>query len=71
VAGRTVGRATWGGGRGRFISAGVIGIPPSGLSATINQVTETDLAQAIAIAPKRRLVNQVTETDLAQALTHR
>src|SRR3990172_4009030 len=37
----------------------------------LGQVTETDLAQAISWAPKRRLLGQVTETDLAQALTGR
>lgn len=37
----------------------------------VGQVTETDTAQAIAWAPKRRFVNQVTETDLAQPITRR
>jgi len=37
----------------------------------LGQVTETDLAQAISWAPKRRLLGQVTETDLAQALSGR
>lgn len=43
----------------------------SALSATVGQVSETDLAQPIAVNPKRRLVNQIAETDLAQPLTHR
>ena len=37
----------------------------------VGQVTETDLAQAIAVNPLRRLINQATETDLAQAITAR
>jgi ACT domain-containing protein len=48
----------------------VIAIPPasSGLSATIGQVTETDLAQALS-KRKTKAVAQASETDLAQALT--
>ena len=34
----------------------------------VGQVTETDLAQPIAWAPKRRLVGMVSETDIAQAV---
>lgn len=45
--------------------------PVSGQTISVGQVTETDTAQAIAWAPKRRLVNQVTETDTAQAMTRR
>src|SRR3990172_1760690 len=39
----------------------------AGQTIALGQVTETDLAQAISWAPKRRLLGQVTETDLAQA----
>jgi hypothetical protein len=35
----------------------------------VGQVLETNFAQAIAWAPKRRLIGQVTETNLAQALS--
>jgi len=43
----------------------------AGQTIALGQVTETDLAQAISWAPKRRLLGQVTETDLAQALSGR
>jgi len=41
----------------------------AGLSATVNQVTETDIAQAIAKL-KNKGFGQVTETDLAQGISH-
>ncbi len=41
----------------------------TGHTIAVGQVAEIDVAQAILVAPKRRLVNQVTETDLAQAIT--
>jgi ACT domain-containing protein len=49
--------------------ANVIAIPPasSGITVTVNQVTETDLAQPIARI-KQRAIAQVSETDLAQAI---
>ena len=50
-----------------FFEVGVF-LAASGITVTIGQVTETDTAQAITWAPKRRLVNQVTETDLAQGI---
>lgn len=40
----------------------------AGQTITVEQAFETDLAQAIAWAPKNRLVAQATETDLAQAI---
>lgn len=40
----------------------------AGQSATVNQATETDLAQAIARS-KAKLLGQTTETDLAQAIS--
>jgi hypothetical protein len=43
----------------------------TGQTISVGQVTETDTAQAIAWAPKHRLVNQVTETDTAQVMTRR
>jgi hypothetical protein len=50
---------------------GIIAIKPaSGLSATVNQVTETNLAQALTRV-KRKALGQVTESDLAQAITRR
>jgi DNA-binding transcriptional regulator YdaS (Cro superfamily) len=45
-----------------------VSVAGGGQTIAVGQVTETDLAQAIAWAPKRRLVNQVSETDLAQAM---
>lgn len=39
------------------------------VTGTVNQVTETDLAQPIAWAPKHRLVNQALSTELAQTIT--
>lgn len=44
---------------------------PGSIVVPVNQVAETDTAQPVAWAPKRRLVNRVTETDLAQPLTRR
>jgi len=43
---------------------------PAGAGQTVElgQAVETDLAQAVAWAPKRRLVAQALETDLAQAI---
>lgn len=41
------------------------------LSATVNQATETDTAQAVTWAPKKRTVGQVTEADIAQPVTRR
>jgi len=38
------------------------------VTGTVNQVTETDLAQPVAWAPKHRLANQALETDLAQGI---
>ena len=43
----------------------------AGITVAVGQVTETDTAQAVAWAPKRRLVAQASETDAAQALTAR
>jgi hypothetical protein len=43
----------------------------SGLSATVGQATETELAQAITVNPIRRLVGQITETSTVQAITSR
>lgn len=43
--------------------------PAGALTGTVNQVTETDTAQAISWAPKRRIVNQTSEADTAQAIT--
>lgn len=42
-----------------------------GTTVAIGQVTETDLAQAVAWAPKHRLLVQTTETDLAQVMSRR
>lgn len=42
----------------------------TGISATVNQTTETDTAQAIT-KRKIKAVGQVTETDTAQAITRR
>jgi len=42
-----------------------------GQTIAVGQVTETDLAQALAWAPKARLIGQVSETDIAQALSAR
>ena len=39
-----------------------------GQTIAVGQVVETDLAQALTWAPKRRLVGQALETDLAQAI---
>lgn len=39
------------------------------LSATVNQATETDTAQAISVNPIHRLVNQITETDTSQSIS--
>ena len=41
---------------------------PTGQTISVDQVSETDTAQAVAWAPKRRLVGQVVETDTAQAM---
>jgi hypothetical protein len=41
---------------------------PTGQTIAVGQVTETDVAQAVTWAPKRRMVGQVVETDLAQAI---
>jgi len=43
-------------------------VTASGLFATVNQASETDTAQAIALE-LRRLVTQATETDTAQPIT--
>lgn len=57
--------------------ASVLGLgnlwPPatSGQTISVVQASEQDLAQAIAWAPKRRLVVQASESDLAQAITRR
>src|SRR4030065_583703 len=48
-------------------TAFVISKTPAGLSATVNQVTETDTAQAIT-ARKTFAVGQVVETDTAQPI---
>jgi hypothetical protein len=40
--------------------------PASGQTIAVGQVSETDTAQAVAWAPKRRLVGQVSEIDIAQ-----
>lgn len=54
---------------GQVVETGTaLGVTPVKRLA-VNQVIETDLAQAIVWSPKRRLVNQVTEVDLAQAIT--
>lgn len=44
---------------------------PGAQTVAVGQATETDTAQAISWAPKRRLVGQVSETDLAQGMTSR
>ncbi len=43
----------------------------TGQTIAVGQVTETDLAQAVAWAPKHRLVSQVIETDTPQGVTAR
>ena len=45
--------------------------PAAGQTISVNQITETDTAQAVAWAPKHRLVGQIVETDTAQAVTLR
>lgn len=40
----------------------------AGITATVNQATETDLAQPIAWAPKKRLLGQASEADTAQGV---
>lgn len=68
--GPTARRAKWTIPTGTFWAVTTVGLKSSGgLSATVNQVSETDTAQAITWAPKHRLVNQVSESDLAQAMT--
>jgi len=44
------------------------GVADPALSAPVNQAVETDLAQAITVNPRRRLVGLASETDSAQAL---
>jgi ACT domain-containing protein len=44
-----------------------VGNASAGQTIAVAQVTETDLAQTVAWAPKRRLVGQIAESDLAQA----
>lgn len=50
-----------------------VGIIPasSGTTVALGQASETDTANAIAWAPKARLLGRVTETDTAQAMTRR
>lgn len=49
--------------------AGTIVIRPNlGQTITVGQVTETDISQTIAWAPKRRLVGQIVEIDLSQSV---
>jgi hypothetical protein len=54
-------------GTARLWPALAIEVFSAGLSATVNQATETDTAQAITRL-KTKVVGQVTETDLAQAI---
>lgn len=49
----------------------VFKVPASGQTVSVGQVTENDTANAMAWAPKNRLVTQVVENDTSQAMTRR
>jgi len=38
------------------------------ITVVVGQVTETNVAQAVSVNPRRRLIGQITEIDLAQAV---
>jgi hypothetical protein len=61
---------TWSNLNGNSLGASIASFEvDAGQTVAVGQVTETDLAQPVAWAPKRRLVGQASETDLAQPIT--
>lgn len=65
---KTVGWSAPTGQRYSIVALEVLAGAGGAQTVAVNQATETDTAQPIAWAPKRRLVNPASETDTAQAI---